>query len=184
MSLILNVSYPQSLRQSCQSLWLLATSSVCLTHLLWDIPHCTYTLLISEHNAPAVIHIRSPFPSVILVWVCGQMGYGPDLIMATKPLLKPFLYNMSASLTSAAPLYCSSINTLYFCESEQKSDSLVKYPLWSFELVWCVLLFSLTRYIWRWQPFVEIANSIMEDTIHNTLLAVFRLFRDSSLNPQ
>ena len=95
MSLILYVSYPQSLRQSCQSLWLVAIPSVCLTHLLWDIPHCTYTLLINEHNTPAAIPMGSPFPSVTLVWVCGQMGYGPDLIMAIHtwgtylPMLQP-----------------------------------------------------------------------------------------------
>ena len=76
-----------------------------------------------------------PFPSVTLVWVCGQMGYGPDLSWQQDCYLA---ISMSASLTRATPLYCSSCPFVLLCIWAKIRFFLGK--VWSFELVYYCFL--------------------------------------------
>ena len=71
------------------------------------------------------------------------MGYGRDLSLQQDCYLA---ISMSASLTGAAPLYCSSMLLALLCISAKSNSSLAKYPLLTFELVKYVLLFPLPRY--------------------------------------
>ena len=69
------------------------------------------------------------------------MGYGRDLSWQQDCYLA---ISMSASLTGAAPLYCSSMLLALLCISAKIKFFFGKVP--TFELVKYVLLFPLPRY--------------------------------------
>ena len=182
---------------------------------LWLFHQCADTSVAGYHPAPT--HYRSvntmllqsysfekrhsPFPSVTLVWGCGQMGYGLDLSWQQDCYLAISLSK------SAALLYCSSMPLLALLCIWAKIRFFWMYPLWNFEQVqyYCFLSPGM-----KMAPFVEITNSIMGDTmllsilqaftdsslssqyrpmllcalVHFMCMAVFRPFTDSSLNPQ
>ena len=151
-----------TLKVSFQNLWLVAIPSLCLTHVVgyhtapthyWSVN----TMLLQSYPFRKRL---SHFPSVTLVWVCGQMGYGPDLSWQQDCY---WAISMSAYLTSAAPLYCNSMPLLLCIWAKIRfllgKVSLVKF--WT--SIICIIVFS--PQVWRWQPFVEITNNIMEDTL-------------------
>ena len=170
-------------------LWFIPSKS----HIMWKSVTCGYSISVPDtfvmwyHSAPThyiSVLLQSylfekrlcPFPSITPVWVGGQMGYGPDLSWQQDCYLA---FSMSASLTSAAPLYCSSRRLALLCIWAKIRFFLGKASLVKFWTSRIPIIVSSPQ-VWRWQPFVEITNNIMEDTM--TLSAVFRPFMHSSLN--
>ena len=100
-----------------------------MSHIMWKAVTCGSSISVPDtfvtgyHTAPThywSVLLQSypfekglsPIPNVIPVWVGGQMGYGPDLSWQKDCYLA---ISMSASLTSAAPLYCSSRPLALLC---------------------------------------------------------------------
>ena len=134
---------------------------------LWLFHQCAFVM--GYHTAPthywSVLLQSYPFekrlslfPSVTPVWVGGQMGYGPDLSCQQDCY---FAISMSASLTTAAPLYCSSRPLALLCIWAKITFFLCKVSLVKFWTSRIRIIVSSPQ-VWRWQPFVEITNNIMK----------------------
>ena len=155
-------------------LWFIPSKS----HIMWKSVTCGYSISVPDtfvmgyHTAPThylsvllqsypIEKRLSQFPSVTPVWVGGQMGYGPDLSWQQDCYLA---ISMSASLTSATPLYCSSMPLALLCIWTKIRFFLGKVFLVKFWTSRIPIIVSSPQ-VWRWQPFVEITNNIMEDTM-------------------
>ena len=145
-------------------LWFIPSKS---QTIMWKSVTCGYSICVPDtfvmgyHTAPThywSVLLQSypfekrlsPFPSVTPVWVGGQMGYGHDLSWQQDCYLT---ISMSASLTGAAPLYCSSMLLALLCISAKIKFFFGKVPLvnfWTSKI--CIIVSS--PQVWWWQLFV------------------------------